>query len=60
MAHRLWMMIYYISHKIPITMTSIFSNCLKFRMSRVGWVDKVDAELRAELTAIGQVRFSDM
>ena len=24
-------------------------------MSRVGWVDKVDAELRAELTAIGQV-----
>ena len=23
-------------------------------MSRVGWVDKVDAELRAELTAIGQ------
>ena len=29
-------------------------------MSRVGWVDKVDAELRAELTAIGQVRFSDI
>ena len=26
-------------------------------MSRVGWVDKVDAELRAELTAIGQVWF---
>ena len=36
------------------------SNFSKFRMSRVGWVDKVDAELRAELTAIGQVRFSDM
>ena len=40
--------------------TTIFLNCSKFRMSRVGWVDKVDAELRAELTAIGQVRVSDM